>query len=187
MASPEEMAAKMIASLREKTGKTMPQWTKVLQQTGLAKHGEMVKLLKAEHGVTHGYANLIANQFRQGDTGSSASVDLVDAQYEGDKAALRPIYQAIVDAVTKFGSDVEVSPKKSYVSLRRKKQFALIQPSTKTRVDLGINLKDVDPEGALEASGSFNTMVSHRVRLESKKDVNAAVKKWLKAAYQSAG
>ena len=109
------------------------------------------------------------------------------AQYGGAKAELKPIYDRLIAAVGKLGKDVEVSPKKTYVSLRRSKQFALIQPSTRTRVDLGLNLKGVDPSGCLEASGSFNSMVSHRVRLTSAKDVDAQLKKWLKQAYEEAG
>ena len=84
------------------------------------------------------------------------------------------------------GKDVEVAPKKSYVSLRRNKQFALVQPSTKTRVDLGINLKGEAATGKLEESGSFNAMVSHRVRLEKPADVDKQVKTWLKKAYSAA-
>ena len=81
---------------------------------------------------------------------------------------------------------MEISPKKAYVSLRRSKQFALIQPSTKTRVDLGLNLNSAKAIGKLESSGSFNTMVSHRVRLESPGDVNKDVKAWLRQAYLDA-
>ena len=75
---------------------------------------------------------------------------------------------------------------KSYVSLRRSKQFALVQPSTRTRVDLGINLKGDDPAGRLEASGSFNAMVSHRVRLTEADEVDAEVTGWLREAYDRA-
>jgi predicted transport protein len=113
--------------------------------------------------------------------------DLVAAQYAGDKAALKPIYDKVMKAVQGFGADLEVAPKKGYVSLRRKKQFALVQPSTKTRLDLGINLKGKPPAGRLEASGSFNAMVSHRVRLESVNDVDAEVVGWLKQAFDAAG
>ncbi len=185
--SPEEMAASMIANLKEKTGKTLVQWLKVTKAAKLEKHGQIVKMLKADHGVTHGFANLIAHKTLESNqpAGSSDSSTLVDAQYSGGKSELRPIYEAIVAAIKKFGKDVEIAPKKAYVSLRRNKQFALIQPSTKTRVDLGINLKGVEPTDRLEKSGSFNSMVSHRVRLESKKDFNAEVKKWLKAAYEA--
>ena len=98
----------------------------------------------------------------------------------------RTIYDALIACVKKFGSDVEVSPKKTYVSLRRSKQFALFQPSTATRLDVGINLKGVKPAGRLEASGSFNAMVSHRVRVESVKDVDRELEGWLKQAYESA-
>lgn len=189
--SPEEMAASMVANMREKTGKTLDQWLKIVMQSGAAKHGEIVKQLKAEHGIGHGYANMIAHYHLNAASlpeaaGGEGTVDLVAAQYAGEKAALRPIYDELIKLVQGFGSDVEISPKKTYVSLRRSKQFGLIQPSTKTRVDVGINLKGVEPAGRLEASGSFNAMVSHRVKIESKKDVNAELKKWLKAAYDKA-
>lgn len=188
MATPEEMAATMIANMKDKTGKTLPQWLKVAKASGLEKHGELVKHLKSEHGMTHGFANLVAHEHRAAASGGAkGGDDLVAAQYAGAKADLRPIYDALVKAAKALGADVEISPKKSYVSLRRKKQFALVQPSTKTRVDLGLNLKGVDPTERLEASGSFNSMCSHRVRLEKTKDVDRSVKAWLKTAYEAAG
>jgi hypothetical protein len=88
-----------------------------------------------------------------------------------------------MDAVAKFGGDVEVAPKKAYVSLRRSKQFAIIQPSTKTRVDVGINLKGVAAGPRLEASGSFNAMVGHRVRLSARGEVDQELIGWLQQAY----
>ena len=184
--SPEEMAEAMIQNLAEKTGKTLAQWLKIAGGSKLEKHGQLVKFLKSEHGMSHGYANLIAHKTLKSDAGSASSVgDLVEQQYAGSKANLRPIYEKLIKAVTKFG-DVEVSPKKAYVSLRRAKQFALFQPSTATRLDVGIKLKDVKPVGRLEASGSFNAMVSHRVRIESSKDVDKELVGWLRQAYDAA-
>ena len=95
------------------------------------------------------------------------------------------MYDAVVSAATTLGDDVEVDPKKSYVSLRRKKQFALVQPSTAKRLDLGLDLKGVEPQGRLEASGSFNAMCSHRVRLESVGDFDPEIRGWLKKAYDA--
>jgi len=184
--SPDDMAATMIANMKEKTGKTLAQWKTLAKKSGETKHGAIVKHLKAEHGLTHGFANLVAHKTLESDAGSKAAggTDLVAAQYAGPKAELKPIYDALIKAVSAFGDDIEVSPKKTYVSLRRNKQFALIQPSTKTRVDLGVNLKDTPADGRLENSGSFNAMVSHRIRLEKPADVNKDVKAWLKKAYQ---
>ena len=188
--SPEEMQATMVANLKAKTGKTLPQWLKITKASGLEKHGAIVKLLKSEHGMTHGFANLVAHHHLGSPsvTGSAQAGgdDLVAAQYAGKKEGLKPIYDALIDATNKLGKDVEIAPKKAYVSLRRSKQFALIQPSTATRVDLGLNLKGEPTTPRLEASGSFNAMCSHRVRLESKKDVNAELKGWLKVAYERA-
>ena len=93
----------------------------------------------------------------------------------------------LIKEIKRFGSDVEIAPKRAYVSIRRKKQFALIQPSTKSRLDVGINLKGVDSSGKLEASGSFNAMCSHRVRIESIDNVTPDLIGWLKEAYEQAG
>jgi len=186
MATPEEGLASMIANMPEKTGKSLDEWLKIVGRSKLGKHGEIVKMLKADHGLTHGYANAVAHKALASDAASFDGDDLVAAQYAGPKAALKPVYDKLVGIVQGFGKDVELSPKKAYVSLRRSKQFGLIQPSTATRLDLGINLKGVAPKGRLEASGSWNTMVSHRVKLVSAADVDADVKTWLKQAYDQA-
>ena len=183
----DKAAQTMIDNLPEKTGKSLDQWLKILSKQKLEKHGEIVKWLKSEHAVTHGFANLIAHSYRDVASGDSGGVtDPVESQYKGPKEALRPIYDEIIKVVSKFGKDVEISPKKTYVSLRRNKQFGLVQPSTKTRVDIGINLKGESPTTRLEESGSFNAMVSHRVRLTKKGDVDAELKRWLKKAYDAA-
>lgn len=184
--SPEETLASMIENLKAKTGKSLDEWVAIAKKSKLAKHGEIVSFLKSEHELGHGYANLVAQKTLAGDAPEPGGDDLVAAQYAGGKAVLRPIYDALIAAVTKFGGDVEVSPKKTYVSLRRSKQFALIQPSTATRVDVGINLKGTPPASRLEASGSFNSMVSHRVRVEEKSGVDKELVGWLKQAYESA-
>ena len=184
MATPEEMAATMIRNLPEKTGKSLQQWLTLLGKQDLDKHGQIVAYLKKEHGITHGFANLIAAKYR--DKGEATPVSLITTQYSGAKAELRPIYDALIEAVAAFGKDVEISPKKAYVALRRNKQFAIVQPSTKTRVDVGLNLGNKKAGKRLEASGSFNAMVSHRVRLESPDDIDAELVKWLKQAYDAA-
>jgi predicted transport protein len=184
--SPEEMVDAMIKNYKEKTGKTFEQWLKIAKASKLAKHGELMKHLKADHGMTHGFANLVAMKHLKADAASIGTpTQLVDLQYKGDKAALKPIYDTLLATIRKFGKDVEVAPKKAYVSLRRNKQFAIIQPSTKTRIDVGLNLKGVKPAGKLEKAGSLGGMVSHRVRVETKKDVDAQLKKWLKDAYSA--
>jgi len=185
MGKVEDATAAMIANLPGKTGKSIDQWMKIVGAQKLEKHGDVVAFLKSKHGVGHGYANLIAHSVKGGGAPSHGE-DPLGEQFKGPKAALRPIYDAIVTEVKKFGSDVEVSPKKANVSLRRSKQFALLQPSTAARFDVGINLKSVAPSGRLEASGSFSAMVSHRVRLDSVKGVDKELVGWLRQAYDQA-
>src|SRR5208282_4983671 len=98
--SPEEMKAAMIAGLRDKTGKSLEEWLKILRASKRSKHKEFMELLKNEHGLTHGFANMIALQALQSDSHTAGDTDaLVDAQYAGAKAALRPIYEALLAAV----------------------------------------------------------------------------------------
>lgn len=177
----------MIDNMPEKTGKSLTQWSQLIAAAGLQKHGEIMKMLKNEYGVTHGYANTISTLYRQQLAGGTSSEsDLIDAQYAGAKAELRPVYDAVVTAVNRFGPDVEIAPKKTYVSLRRSKQFAIVKAATKTRVDLGLNLKGVDDTERLEGGNVFSGMCTHRVRLSSTADVDDEVINWLTQAYDRA-
>lgn len=175
----------MVRNLEEKTGRSMDEWIAIARASGAAKHGEIVKYLKGEHALGHGYASLVAHRTAAAAAPAATEDDLVAKQYSGAKAALEPIYQKLVAEVSAFGDDVEIAPKKAYVSLRRKKQFALVQPSTADRLDVGINLKGVEPDGRLETSGSFNAMVSHRVRVHDREEVDEELVGWLRRAYDA--
>ena len=179
--------ATQIANIEKITGKKLDEWITIVNKSGFEKHGELVSFLKDKHGFTHGNANTIVHYAKQSHAGAAEnSDDLISEQYK-DKAELRKWYEKIMNEVKKFGADVEVSPKKAYVSLRRKKQFAIIQPSTKTRLDVGLNIKGVGPSGNVEAAGSWNAMCTHRIKLEDEKAVNKDLIAWIKNAYDQAG
>jgi len=169
-------------NLAEKTGRTMPEWIVVVEGSGLTKHTDILTWLKTEHGLTHGFANGIAQAFRNRDVTLDAD-DLVAEQYSGAKAQLRPIYDRLVVAATALGDDVEVVPKKSGVSLRRSKQFALIEPASAKRIQLGIQLKGEPTTDRLLAG---NAMCSHRVSVASVDEVDDELLEWLREAYDRA-
>jgi predicted transport protein len=177
----------MIDNLRKNTGKTLEQWIEVVKKENIAKHGEIIKFLKESHGLTHGFANLIAHKSKGSDAGSSENQDdLITKQYQG-KEQLIPVYQKIMAEIEKFGNDIEIAPKNAWVSLRRKKQFALLQPATKTRFEIGIILKGHESQGKLEAINTVNAMCSHRINISGVNDLDAEVFDWLKKAYENAG
>ena len=186
MASIDQAMATFERNLAAQTGATVEDWIARARAKGLVKHGEIMAWLKAEHGFGHGHANLVAKR-ALAVPAEAAGEDGVGHLFQGPKAAIRPLYDAVATAALALGPDVELAPKKSNVSVRRRKQFALLQPSTASRLDLGLILKDVAPTGRLEASGSFNAMFTHRVRLAAVSDLDAEVKGWLKAAYDAAG
>jgi hypothetical protein len=172
----------MIDNLPANTGKALDEWFVVLDEAAVAKHSEMVSYLKNTHGVTHGYANGIALQYRSRGV-STDDEDLVDAQYQGAKARLRPIYESIVGVVRGFGDDVEVSPKKASVSLRRSKQFALIEPASAKRIQLGLNLGSTPPTDRLLTGGG---MCTHKVSVTGVDDIDEELVGWLRRAYDNA-
>lgn len=187
-ASPEDQMATMVANLKTKTGKSLEQWVAHARKSGKTKHGDVVSWLKSDHGLTHGYANLVARTSFAPDAAAqtAAGADLVGEMFAGNRAVLRPIFDEIMKSARGFGGDIEESPKKGYLSLRRTTQFATLHPSTATRFDVGLKLKGVQPAGRLETAGSWNAMVTHRVRLESVKDVDKELIKWLRQAYEAA-
>ena len=180
---PEESLARMIDALKDKTGKSLDEWRAVIAKAGWAKHGEIVAGLKGEHGVSHGYANQIA--LRAKDSSESASGDPIEEMF-AKRGDVKIIYDAVLARIRDFGADVDVAPKKGYVSVRRKKQFVILQPAA-GRLDVGIQLKGAEPGARLEASGSFNAMLTHRVRVPSVASVDSELVGWLRQAYDAAG
>lgn len=175
----------MIENLKKNTGKSLEEWVQIVQKAGIEKHGEMVKFLKEKHDFGHGYANLVAISAREPKLINAPDDSLVTAQYKG-KEALLPIYEAIREFVTGLGKDVEIAPKKTSVSFRRKRQFALVQPSTKTRIDLGLKFNNKPTGKRLEDSGPFGTMCTHRVQLTDVSQVDKELKGWIREAYEEA-
>ena len=186
MSSVDEATQTQIRNIETQTGQSLDELIAAGLATGQTKHKALQAFFTETYGLTYGNANVVAIFARDRLKGASGEeANFVDAQYEGKKAALRPLYDTLIAAVTDFGDDVAIAPKRTYVSLRRKKQFALVQPGP-GRVDVGINLKGVEPDGRLEKSGSFNAMCTHRVRVNSPDDVNDELLGWLRRPYEQA-
>jgi len=176
----------MLDNLLKNTGKTLEQWIDIVKKENLEKHSQIIKFLKEQHSFTHGFANLIAMKSRGADAGSVENKDeLIEKQYKG-KENFKPIYENLIAEIHKFGRDIEIAPKNAYVSLRRKKQFAILQPATKTRFEIGINLKGQEPKGKLEGINTSNAMCSHKIILTDINDIDKEVIEWIKTAYDNA-
>ena len=182
MAKPTFTIESMVASLKEKTGKTLEEWKVIVADSGLDKHGELLKLLKTTHGLTHGFANTIVHLARETHAAAlSEHTDLEASWFEGGKEGLRPLYDKLMEIVRGFGEDVSEAPKKTYMSVIRNKQFACIGPGSKTRIDLQIQLKgEAGTDRLLEVKGG---MTSHKVKIESLEDIDGEVIAWLEKAY----
>ncbi len=175
----------MEKGLLEKTGKSLEYWIKIVKESKIDKHKAIIDYLKAEHGFTYGFANFVSHKARKTDAGSMDDIDLIVNQYKG-KELLKPIYDKLILIINEFGDDITITPKKDSVSIIRKKQFVLIKPATKTRIDLGLKLKGKEISGRLENSGPFGAMCTHRIKLISLEEINLEIIDWMKEAYDKA-
>ena len=182
--------ATQLANIEKRTGKSLDQLAAIVRESGLSKHGQIRDMLKRDLGMGHGDANGLVHHILHsrgpspGDGKTPANDDVVAALYTGAKAALRPIHDKLMAEISTFG-EMEVAPKKTYLSLRRKKQFAMIGPATNTRVEVGLNMKGVPETGRLVAMPP-NSMCNYKVKLTDPAEVNAALIAWLRRAYEGA-
>jgi hypothetical protein len=180
-----------IKNIQTKTGKTLGQLGEILRKSGLTKHGALRDFAKRELGLGHGDANTLVHTVLKSDGASAAAAsgastgDVLEEIYSGPKAGLRPIHDAFMAAIGTFG-EFEIAPKKGYVSLRRRKQFAMVGPGTKTRVDIGINMKGVKGTGRLVELPAGG-MCQYRVTVTDAKEIDQELVGWVRNAYDAAG
>ena len=175
-------------NIQQKTGKSLDELAAIVRKSGLSKHGEIRDYLKRELGLGHGDANTLVHVVLKSDgeraaEGKSESA-VLDEIYSGAKAHMRPIHEQLMKEIHKFG-EFEIAPKKGYVSLRRKKQFAMIGPKTKTRFEVGINAKELQKNARLleQPKGS---MCNYIVNVTDAKEVDSELVAWIKSAYEGA-
>ncbi len=173
----------MEKGLLDKTGKSLTEWITIVKATKLEKHGEILKFLKTEHDFTHGFANFVSLKARASDAASHNPDDLINLQYSKGKEHFKPIFDSIIEKIKELGNDIEIVPKKASVSIRRKRQFTLIQPSTKTRMDIGLKLNNATIKNKLKNSGNFGTMCTNRVEVYTKEDIDSELLEYIKQAY----
>jgi hypothetical protein len=184
MADSDKALATQIANIEKKSGKSLAQLHAAIGQSGLEKHGEIRAWLMQTYGIGHGDANVVAHLAKQPPAAGAAG-DPLEQIYSGKKAHLRPIHERLMAAVEGFG-DHEIAPKKGYVSLRRKKQFAMLGPKTNERFELGLNLKD-DIMDARVKPMPPGGMCQYVVPLANAGEIDAKVLGYLKRAYDAAG
>ena len=174
-------------NIRAKTGKTPDDFRAMAAQKGLTKYSDVMAWLKKDFGLGHGHANAMAQWIVNADQLKASPDTKLDAHFTGGKAKWRRAYDALAAKISKFGSDVSLSPNQSYINVQRGgKKFAILQPATADRFDIGIKLKGTAPAGRFEAAGAWNAMVTHRVRISDPKQIDAEVLAWLKKAYDAA-
>ena len=184
MSSVEQALQTQLKNIEKRTGKSLAELAAIVRASGLMKHGEIRDMLKRDLGMGHGDANTLVHHVLKGETAAPAAADPLDEIYTGPKAALRPIHEKLMAAISAFGP-FEIAPKKGYVSLRRKKQFATIGPATNTRVEVGLNMKGVPGAGRLEELPA-GQMCSHRVKVTDAAQADGELVAWLRQAYDGA-
>ena len=187
--SPKEMIDAITRNLPAKTGKTYEQWVALARKKGPRDKKALTGWLKSEHQLGTVTAHFIASD-AVGQSVAAAYADegaLIDNMYSGDRAALRPLYDKLAELAQTIGDDVVLTVCKTYVGMRRARQFGMIKPGTKGRVLLGLALPDVAAAGRLVPAGSIgNDRMTHRMEIAGLREIDGELKRWLKAAYARA-
>ncbi len=189
MNSLDQAVQTQINNIQKKTGRTLDELAAIVKKSGLTKHGEIRDMLKEKLGLGHGDANTLVHVVLQSDgqraAESKSEADVLDEIYSGAKAGFRPIHERLIKEISKFG-EFEILPKKGYVSLRRRKQFAMIGPKTNTRFEVRINAKDFKKNARLleQPKGS---MCNYIVNVSDAKEVDSELVAWIKSAFEGAG
>ena len=174
-------------NIQAKTGKTPDDFKAMAAEKGLDKTAEIMAWLKSDFGLGHGHSMAIVHLIVHEDHIKATPEDKAGKLFSANKMKWRKSYDNIVAAITRFGADASASPGQTYINLLRDgKKFAIVQPSSAERLDIGIKLKGIEPSGRLEASGSWNTMVTHRVRITDAEQIDPELFEWLKKAYEAA-
>ena len=189
MSSIDKAIQTQLENIQKKTGKSLTELAAIAKKSGLVKHGELRDMFKEKLGLGHGDANTLVHVVLKSDGTRAAqgkSDDAVlDEIYSGPKAGFRPIHEKLIKEINKFG-EFEIVPKKGYVSLRRKKQFAMIGPKTNTRFEVGINIKGLK-KNARVLEQPAGSMCNYVVNLNEAKEVDSELMAWIKSAYEGAG
>ena len=191
MSSVDKAVETQLKNIEKKTGKPLDELSAIIQQSGLTKHAEIRQMLMDRFQLGYGDANSLVHYALKSDAKRAAeekglsTEDVVNELYAGPKAALRPIHERVMAAIMSFG-EFEIAPKKTYLSLRRKRQFAMLGPATKARVEVGLNMKGIEPTERLILLPPGG-MCNYKVNLTDTDQVDAELIAWLRTAYDSAG
>lgn len=189
MTSPSDMMNSVSDSMKERTGKTLEEWVEVVKVSGIdpLDQKSVRNWLKSEHGILQNSQWAIADAAARAAGWVRPSVEgYIDAQYQGEKAVLRPIFDALREIIEGLGEDVAVEGRGGYTPFVRKRQFAAVQASTKTRVDLGLRFKEA-PESALLSTSSLPGQSTNKVGLSSVEDITDELVGLIRLAYEQNG
>jgi predicted transport protein len=177
-------------NIKGQTGKTPEDFRALAEEKGLLDEGvktsQIVAWLKDDFGLGRGHAMAIVDTFKSATQPKQSRDQRIDKHFSGDRARWRKPYDDLVAKVRAFGPGVAEAPTDSYISiLRRGKKFAIVQVTAR-RLDVGIKRKGAAPTDRFELAGSWNGMVTHRVRISDTTQLDGELLTWLKQAYDNA-
>jgi predicted transport protein len=185
---PGDMRAAMIRNLPEKTGRTIRQWAELVRSKAPAgSRKERIAWLQREHALGHGQAAIVIDWVDRPEIFEEPDAATVVASMLKGKEGIRPILTRLTSVIEELGDDVTVEPRQTYVAFSRSRQFALLQASTATRLDLGLVLPAARDTPRLRPAGSFGSgRISHRVSLAHEDEIDGELTGWLRDAYDVA-
>jgi hypothetical protein len=191
MADPNAAVITQLNNIQTKTGNTIAELHAAVAASGAAKHGEKRSWLMAQFKLGYGDANAVVHFMDKplptlgaAPPAAAESADALEAIYAGKKAGLRPLHEAVMAAIAQLG-EFEIAPKKTYLSLRRSKQFAMVGPATASEIEIGLNCKTLAEHPRLKPLPP-GQMCQATTRISDVAQIDATLIGWLRAAYAAA-
>lgn len=179
-----------LKNIETKTGKSLEELTRMIEISGLTKHNQIRDLMLQKFDLGYGDASMLVHFALKTDgqsaaEASGASIEETTEQIYARKTETQhQIHDRVMLEVEKLGI-FEIAPKKTYLSLRRKRQFAMLGPASKGRVEVGLNMKGLQGTNRL-LEQKPGGMCQYKVFLETPDQVDGELLSWLQQAFDSA-
>lgn len=179
-----EIEKEFIEGLKTSTGKDLGNWLNEINAFDSQKRNDIINLLKTEYGFGHMNASLLAGIHSNGGKPVYGDTsELLENQF-AKAETMRPLYESFIKFIQKAFPDSTALPKKTYVSILEKREFAAINIKLK-ELRIGLDLGDRPFDETVTKSKLTGPMprISHQIVLTDESQLNADVIKLLQDSY----
>lgn len=180
---PKQMGEAIIRNMKAKTGRSIEGWIDVVSSTNLREKKEVMEFLKKEQGLGHFQAQKVFEHFLGSDDYANPNA-FVDQLFSSKQT--RELYEFAKSKILEIDKGINVQPCQTYIPFYGKNQFALLAPSGKDALVLGLHLPDEGTSSEFTAPCKLGSKrINRQIILSITSDLSASVLAAIRSAYQN--